>query len=248
MYSDINHLFPTDGWVNNKRDNYPYGETSSANYTSQNGSKLGTSSFPGYTGIVFEPINEYKGDFARAQFYMVTRYESQVASWQNNGNANDVLNGTSYQAFDDWQLKLLYKWHVQDPVSQKEISRNDSVFAVQGNRNPYIDHPEWVTTVWSCTGLLEATGINDLLRVSQKTVWVYPNPIVNKTATVKLEKPFTQTVSLQVIDMTGRILKHQTIAAGQTIIQLQVHELTAGIYSIRINTVKGIITKTFVVQ
>lgn len=248
MYSDINHLFPTDGWVNNKRDNYPYGETSSANYTSQNGSKLGTSSFPGYTGIVFEPINEYKGDFARAQFYMVTRYESQVASWQNNGTANEVLNGTSYQAFDDWQLKLLYKWHVQDPVSQKEISRNDSVFVIQGNRNPYIDHPEWVNTVWSCTGVLEATGVNNVLRVSQKAVWIYPNPIVNKTATVKLEKPFTQTVSLQVIDMTGRVLKHQTLSAGQTIIQLQVNELTAGIYSIRINTAKGIITKTFVVQ
>lgn len=248
MYSDLNHLFPTDGWVNNKRDNYPYGETSSPSYTSQNGSKLGTSSFPGYTGIVFEPINEYKGDFARAQFYMVTRYESQVASWQNNGTANEVLNGTSYQAFDDWQLKLLYKWHVQDPVSQKEISRNDSVFVIQGNRNPYIDHPEWVTTVWSCTGLLEATGINDLLRVSQKAVWIYPNPIVNKTVTVKLEKPFTQTVSLQVIDMTGRVLKHQTISAGQTMIQLQVNELTAGIYSIRINTTKGIMTKTFVVQ
>ncbi len=248
MYSDINHLFPTDGWVNNKRDNYPYGETSSPSYTSQNGSKLGTSSFPGYTGIVFEPINEYKGDFARAQFYMVTRYESQVASWQNNGTANEVLNGTSYQAFDDWQLKLLYKWHVQDPVSQKEISRNDSVFVIQGNRNPYIDHPEWVSAVWSCTGLLEATGVNDLLRVSQKAVWIYPNPIVNKKATVKLEKPFTQTVSLQVIDMTGRVLKHQTLSAGQTIIQLQVNELTAGIYSIRINTTKGIITKTFVVQ
>lgn len=248
MYSDIHHLFPTDGWVNNKRDNYPYGETSSPGYTSQNGSKLGLSSFPGYTGIVFEPVNEYKGDFARAQFYMVTRYENLVASWQNNGNANDVLNGTSYQAFDDWQLKLLYKWHVQDPVSQKEINRNDSVFAVQGNRNPYIDHPEWVSTVWNCTGLLEATAVNDLLRGSQKEVRIYPNPVISKTATVKLEKPFTQTVSLQVIDITGRVLKYQVLPAGQTMIQLRVHELTAGIYSIRINTAKGMITKTFVVQ
>ncbi len=248
MNTDIMHIFPTDGWVNNLRNNFPYGETSSPTTTSLNGSKLGPSSFTGYTGVVFEPINEYKGDFARAQFYMVTRYENQVAAWQANGNANEVLNGTAYQSFDDWYLKLLYKWHVQDPVSQKEINRNDSIFIIQGNRNPFVDHPEWVVTVWSCTGVIATTGINDILSLSQKAVVIYPNPVVNKIATLKLEKPFTQTVSLQVIDITGRVLKQHLLPAGQTVIQLQVHELNAGIYSVKINTTQGIITKTFVVQ
>lgn len=248
MYTDIHHLFPTDGYVNNRRGNYPFGETSSPTYTSQNGSKLGPCSFAGYTGTVFEPINEYKGDFARAQFYMVTRYESRVAGWQSNGTADELLNGTSYQAFDAWYLKLLYKWHLQDPVSQKEISRNDSVFVIQGNRNPFIDHPEWVETIWSCTGLLPTTGVNDVLNIPQKSVVIYPNPVTNKIATLKFDKPFTQNVIVQVIDVTGKIMKQQTVNAGQTVIQLQTTELKAGIYSAKVNTGKGIITRTFIVQ
>ncbi len=248
MYSDINHLFPTDGYVNNRRGNFPYGETSSPTYTSQNGSKLGPSSFAGYTGTVFEPINEYKGDFARAQFYMATRYESLIAGWQSNGTADEVLNGTSYQAFDDWYIKLLYKWHLQDPVSQKEINRNDSVFVIQGNRNPFIDHPEWVAAVWNCTGLLSTTGVNDVLNVPQKSVVIYPNPVTNQTAVIRFEKPFTQNVTIHVIDITGKILKQQNVNAGQSVIQLNTTGLAAGIYTAKINTSKGIITRNFVVR
>ncbi len=179
---------------------------------------------------------------------MVTRYESQVASWINNGTANEVLNGTSYQAFDDWQLKLLYKWHTQDPVSQKEINRNDSIFVIQGNRNPYVDHPEWVAAVWSCTGVIQTTPVSNLISGSQKSMKIFPNPVVNKTATIQLDKPFTQTVTLQIIDITGRTIKQQQLAAGNTLIQLNVTDLQAGIYSVKMNTSKGIITKTFVVQ
>jgi endonuclease I len=157
MYSDINHIFPTDGYVNGRRGNQPYGEVSTPTWTSLNGSKLGPNTFPGFSGVVFEPRNEYKGDFARGQLYMVTRYENLVAGWQGNGNANDILNGTAYPAFDNWYIKLLYKWHNNDPVSTKEINRNNTVFALQGNRNPFIDHPEYVYRVWQCTGLLPVT-------------------------------------------------------------------------------------------
>ncbi len=160
MYSDIHHLFATDGYVNNKRGNQPYGEVSSPSWTSQNGGKLGSNTYPGFTGIVFEPRNEYKGDFARGQLYMVTRYQNLVAGWQGNGNANDILNGTAYPALDDWYVKLMFKWHTNDPVSTKEINRNNAVFALQGNRNPFIDHPEYVYNVWQCTGLLPVTIID----------------------------------------------------------------------------------------
>ena len=248
MFSDINHLFPTDGFVNNIRGSYPFGDVTSATTTTLNGSKLGTGNNFGYTGIVFEPINEYKGDFARAQLYMATRYESSIAVWQNNGSANAVLNGTSYQVFDDWHLQLLYKWHTQDPVSQKEINRNDSIFVIQGNRNPYVDHPEWVASVWSCTGVIQTTPVSNLISGSQKSMKIFPNPVVNKTATIQLEKPFTQTVTLQIIDITGRTMKQQQLAAGNTLIQLNVTDLQAGIYSVKINSSKGMITKTFVVQ
>lgn len=254
MYSDINHLFPTDGWVNALRSNFPYGEVTTIEATTgnptQNGSKRGTGAAVnfGYAGTVFEPINEYKGDFARAQFYMVTRYESQIASWQNNGTANEILNGTSYQAFDDWQLKLLYKWHLQDPVSDKERARNDSVFVVQNNRNPFIDNPQWVFDVWSCTGVITTTNTNDILRLPANAVRLYPNPVINSNATIRLEKAFTQTTTLLVMDVMGRVQQQQIIPAGQTVITLQSKGLSKGMYVVKIQSRDGIVTKNFVVQ
>ncbi len=158
MYSDIFHIYPTDGKVNGKRDNYPYGETSSATWTSTNGSKVGSCSFTGYSGTVFEPIDEYKGDLARSYFYMATRYENLIASWESNSTtADDVLDGTSDHVFEIWHLNLLLKWHHDDPVSQKEIERNDSVYYLyQHNRNPFIDHPEYADCIWdnNCNGSL----------------------------------------------------------------------------------------------
>lgn len=160
MVSDLYHIFPTDGKVNGQRANFPYGEVSAPTWTSLNGSKLGPNTYPGFSGTVFEPRNEYKGDFARGQLYMVTRYETQAAGWTGNGNANDVLAGNTYPSYDDWYVKLMYKWHQQDPVSQKEIDRNNAVYALQNNRNPYVDHPEYVALVWQCTGLIPVTLID----------------------------------------------------------------------------------------
>mgnify|MGYP001311389097 FL=1 len=150
MNTDVHHVFATDGYVNGRRSSYPYGDVASATYTSSNGSKLGAgSSASGYTGTVFEPIDEFKGDFARAYFYMATRYENVIANWETNSTYGDaVLNGTSDQVFESWFLTLLLSWHSQDPVSQKEIDRNDAAFNFQNNRNPFVDHPELVNNIW----------------------------------------------------------------------------------------------------
>ncbi len=143
MYTDLFNLVPVDGYVNSQRASYCYGEVGSASWTSTNGSKLGTCNYPGYTGTVFEPIDEYKGDFARAYFYMATRYLSKFDSWAPN---TDMLDGTG---FSSWALNLLLDWNTQDPVSQKEIDRNNAVYNIQGNRNPFIDHPNWVNDIWN---------------------------------------------------------------------------------------------------
>jgi len=149
MVSDLFQLYPTDGKVNQVRSNFPYGKVSSPTSTTGNGSKLGPCSYPGYTGTVFEPIDMYKGDFARTYFYMATRYENLIASWQSNTGADAVLDGTSFPCYDSWFLQLLGEWHTSDPVSQKEIDRNNEIYAnYQHNRNPYIDHPEYVYQVW----------------------------------------------------------------------------------------------------
>jgi len=149
MYSDLFHLYPTDGKVNGIRSNYPFGEVGTATWTSANGSKLGNCNYSGYSGVVFEPIDAYKGDFARTYFYMATRYQDVIAGWYaNSTEANAVLQNNAFPVFESWFLNMLGEWHVADPVSQKEIDRNDAVYAIQHNRNPFIDHPEYVYSVW----------------------------------------------------------------------------------------------------
>lgn len=149
MYTDLFHVIPTDGYVNNQRGNYPYGEVSSPTYTSNAGLKLGPCSYPGYTGTVFEPLDEYKGDMARNYFYMATRYENIISTWYaNDVNADSVLQNNSFPVFETWFLNMLGEWNTQDPVSQKEIDRNNAVYAIQNNRNPFIDHPEYVYQIW----------------------------------------------------------------------------------------------------
>ncbi|WP_278382729.1 endonuclease [Pseudoalteromonas distincta] len=150
MNSDVHHIYATDGYVNSKRSNFPFGEVASASFTSTNGSKLGSAaSSLNYSGTVFEPINEFKGDFARAYFYMATRYENIIGSWQTKTTSSDaVLNGSNNQVFESWVVAMLLKWHNSDPVSQMELDRNQAAYEFQGNRNPYIDHPEFVEMIW----------------------------------------------------------------------------------------------------
>ncbi|WP_165726854.1 endonuclease [Pseudoalteromonas sp. SA25] len=150
MNSDVHHIYATDGYVNSKRSNFPFGEVASASFTSTNGSKLGSAaSSLNYSGTVFEPIDEFKGDFARAYFYMATRYENVIGTWQTKTtSSNAVLNGSSNKVFESWVVAMLLNWHNSDPVSQMELDRNQAAFEFQGNRNPYIDHPEFVEMIW----------------------------------------------------------------------------------------------------
>ncbi len=146
MVSDAHFIPPVDGTVNTLRSNNPHGNVATATSTTLNGSKSGTSAVPGYTGTVFEPLNEFKGDIARMYFYFATRYENTVASY-----VFDMFNGTSNQVFTTPFLNMLITWHNQDPVSAREIVRNNAIYARQNNRNPFIDHPEYVALIWSTT-------------------------------------------------------------------------------------------------
>ncbi len=149
--ADLFHLYPTDMDVNSLRGNYPYGKVATASTTTANGSKLGTSSisFPGYSGPVFEPIDAFKGDLARSTLYMVTRYQSEQPSWENLQSTGDVvMDGTTWPSIEPSYLQMLLNWHNADPVSAKELKRNNDVFGFQHNRNPFIDHPEYVNLIW----------------------------------------------------------------------------------------------------
>jgi endonuclease I len=146
MVADAHFITPTDGKVNGMRSNYPHGTVNSATYTSQNGGKLGSSSVSGYSGTVFEPINAFKGDIARMYFYFATRYENTVA-----GYSYAMFDGSNNKVFTTAFLNVLLAWHAQDPVSAREIARNNAIYARQNNRNPYIDHPEYVNQIWGGT-------------------------------------------------------------------------------------------------
>ena len=143
-YSDVHIVVPTDGYVNNRRSNYPFGEVNSSSYVSDNNfSKLGTCKTPGYSGTVFEPNDEYKGDFARIYFYAATRYYAECGSWSGDGFSG------SFPYLDEWVRAMMLRWHQLDPVSEKEINRNDAVYASQqGNRNPFVDYPELVDLIF----------------------------------------------------------------------------------------------------
>jgi endonuclease I len=153
--ADYHHVFPTDKKVNAERANFPYGKVATASWTSQNGSKLGSSAIAGITGTVFEPIDAYKGDVARAFFYFVTRYEDDMTTWGSITDAAQAFEPNTFPSVDIAYLKLMIQWHLLDPVSQKEIDRNNAGYTFQGNRNPFVDFPQYVSQVWnaSCPGL-----------------------------------------------------------------------------------------------
>ena len=152
MFTDLHHLYPVDGNINTRRSNNPYGETNGEDFMTANEfSKLGACTYPGYTGKVFEPADEYKGDFARTYFYMVTCYEEKLHDWYTKYTKTEVtvvLDGNTYPGLSEWQLNMLMEWAQNDPVSEKETNRNNAVYAIQNNRNPFIDYPGLEEYIW----------------------------------------------------------------------------------------------------
>lgn len=228
QYSDAFHLYPTDGKVNGQRSNYPYGECSGGTRLANNGSvqalgRLGTSTFSGYTGKVFEPDDEYKGDLARSYFYMAACYNNLISSW-TQGEMGNMMGGNSYPVFKTWAVNLLLKWARQDEVSQKEIDRNEAIYSFQKNRNPFIDHPELVEYIWgdkvgTAWYADAAANTADILQPVANTTIDMGIAAVNlqKTATVTIKtKNITGAVSLSVYDKDHTLsLSTTTISAAQ---------------------------------
>ena len=171
--SDIFHIYPTAYGMNSRRGNRPYGEVSQSNYTSGNGSKYGTSvssvsvanSVAGtyvegsinMSTNVFEPADEYKGDIARSYFGTMVKWAGEWAF--NKAEEGRVIFDATIDAdthygpennygFTDYGLALMLSWHRQDPVSKKEVDRNNGIQKTQGNRNPFIDYPYLAEFIW----------------------------------------------------------------------------------------------------
>lgn len=162
MYSDITHVVPTDARLNTQRNDNPLAEVTEEAAqvgTSKNGySRWGAPSkalgAPQGLAKVFEPNDAVKGDIARIYFYMLTCYEDTIDAWRPTWEASRTApyvfdpEGTPYEPLLPWVMTMLMRWSEQDPVDSLETARNNSVYSVQGNRNPYVDYPGLEQLVW----------------------------------------------------------------------------------------------------
>ena len=146
MYTDLHHVYSVDAMANDKRSAWIYDEVKSISWSNNLGSKLGTSAnWSGETA--FEPVDEYKGDVARVYFYMLTCYMNKDFTQGGKGYRYfSYSNGVC--DFQSKSLALMLKWHRQDPVSDKEITRNAKVADLQGNANPFVEQPALVEYIW----------------------------------------------------------------------------------------------------
>ena len=232
-HEDLFHIYPTDGWVNGKRSDYPYGEVSAPTWTSLNGSKLGPNTTAGYALTVFEPIDEYKGDLARGYFYMTTRYMGEDTLWSFSDATNKAV-------ILPWELCVLLKWHHQDVVSTKEINRNNQVYKIQNNRNPFIDHPEYADSVFSCALMSVQAIAKPELKFS-----IFPNPGNEKVSIVFSDILSKANVCL--FNCLGEEVISQNISnAGG--LQLDVNCLAKGVYTMRVSTENYTLQKKLVVE
>ena len=224
MNSDAFHIYPTDGRVNNFRGNMPFSECDGGKQIdndSRSLGRIGSSTFPGYSGKVFEPVDEYKGDFARTYFYFVTRYEDQMT---NIGG--ESFNKTKYPALSSWSVNLFLKWHRQDPVSDKERNRNNAVEKFQKNRNPFIDYPELTEyiwgdkkgTVWSLSSGLDEINIE---------IEIIQNPVRDEIR-IQTREP---KLDYFIFSLSGQQIKSGRLDASKTI---SVPELGNGLYLLKL--------------
>lgn len=236
IFADPFHVIPADKKVNGIRGNLAFGEVATANYTSNNGSKRGTSSIAGPTGNVFEPADEFKGDIARGLFYVATRYENSIDEWETNDSDGDsMLDGTSNKVFEQWALDMLYSWHVNDPVSQKEIDRNEAIFNYQDNRNPFIDNPQYVLDVWEAVLSVEDFEL-------QNTIKMYPNPVKDM---LTIDLISYDDIKIEIYDILGKRVFKTEIKGDST---LNLQALKAGIYIVKINQDNTSISKKLIKQ
>jgi endonuclease I len=238
MYSDAHFVIPADKHVNGIRGDFPFGKVNSANWTGTNGTKRGTNLnsgySAGYTGVVFEPIDEFKGDIARSLLYFATRYEDLVA-----GYSYVMFNGTSDQVFAQPFLNILLTWNALDPVSPREIARNNAIGtnARQKNRNPFIDNNSYVTNIWGSPLGVSSFEILNAVRI-------FPNPTVTNSITISSAASLD---SIQLISVNGQIIqeiKNPILQDNNYVLD----QLTAGFYLLKLSSNDASIIKKIIVR
>lgn len=238
QYTDMQFVWPSDSKVNGSKSNYPLGYTTTPILlTSLNGTKIGSSDVAknfGYSSSnVFEPIDTFKGDFARAYLYFVTRYQDSTASFKRNPIAVNVFSATSYTGLEPWILQLCVKWHKMDPPSDFERKRNDSVYAIQGNRNPYVDYPHWVEKVFGVDGNAAGCTSSSIRNNPTIVYTVYPNPAQDKL-NILFSRNLSKITTIEILDIVGETIFTQTISEPQLFFTINTLGYAKGLYVLNI--------------
>lgn len=245
MRNDAHHVVPSDKIVNAERGNFPFGRVGTATYTSRNGSKKGNNLnlgySAGYSGVVFEPLDDFKGDVARTFFYFATRYEDNMdeffSTTASTTACKDMFNGSTNVVFSNTFLNILLTWNLSDPVSAKEISFNNKIFTHQGNRNPFIDNNSYVTSIW---GLPLSTDSFDLFASTK----IYPNPSSNNKINISTSLSLDE---IQIININGQIMQliqKPTFSDNN----FSIENLPSGFYFVKLHAENKSITKKVIIN
>lgn len=236
MQTDLFHVIPTDYIVNYTRGDLPYGmATSSITTTFTNGSKIGDNGYAGSpSGNCYEPLDSFKGDIARIYFYMTTCYRNDSAkfsSWEMAYNSR----------LKPWAIQMFLEWHRNDPVSKKEIDRNNKAYAIQRNRNPFVDHPEYAECIWG-TGPCIVTSVDGVINEAN-TFNAWYN---NNTHTININPEPTPNYNfLMVMDANGRKVFEQQTSLNSSI---DASAFANGLYIVVATGSNGSRTQKLVIQ
>ena len=224
-YTDINHLYPSDGDANMKKSNYPLGIVNPAYTTFDNGvSKVGNplAGYGGGSSVVFEPDDRYKGDFARTYFYMVTMYQDYT--WKSSYSW--MLQQDLYPTLKPWAYNMLLEWSRNDPVSQKEIDRNEAVYRIQKNRNPFIDFPGLEEYIWGNkkgkpfnANVGGETGDPVLVTPANGDVFDFDKVVVGQTGRLKINiagQYLTKSLSVLIYGTDAKLFAISGSSSGQS--------------------------------
>ncbi len=239
--SDLHHLRPCDATVNSFKGNRDFDNCSTA-YTD-------ASPPSGYSGVTgckstgsysFEPRDADKGDVARMLFYMAVRYDGVDTSY--NLELVDYVNSSPSSQPLYGKLSTLLAWHMADPPDAWEILRNTRIQNLQGNRNPFVDHPEYVSSIWG--GGSDNDDDIQMYIPSLRISAIYPNPFNSETA-ITVQSKTSAPITTTVYNLKGQRVFHQSYAlpAGENKLQWNGKDdsgisAPAGVYFIRVEADK----------
>ncbi|PJA74224.1 hypothetical protein CO151_10465 [bacterium CG_4_9_14_3_um_filter_65_15] len=203
-YTDCHHLMLCDSSYNSSRGNKPFDDCLSGctsrpadTYNGESGTNL-------YDTDSWEVWQGRKGDVARAMFYMDVRYEGDASSepdlvlTDNQALIQVTDGGVAYMGL----TPALLEWHLDDPVDAREMLRNDVVYSYQGNRNPFVDHPEWADYLFG-SGVI--SGVGDAPPAMVAIDRIAPNPF-NPSTTVEYSVRNPGHVVVRIYDLTGKVV------------------------------------------